>query len=102
MLGGLLFFVLRILRPPRSTRTDTLFPDPTRYRSGRPCRDGPRRRALLDRRAKGDAAVADPRAQRLRRARARTAAGAFIGRGRRASRSTAPRRALRQIGRAHV
>src|SRR3546814_18876829 len=59
-----------------------------------------RRRALLDRRAKGDAAVADTRAQRLRRARARAAAGAFIGRGRRASRPAAPRRALRPACRA--
>src|SRR3546814_19198200 len=27
------FFFLRIRRPPRSTRTDTLFPDPTLFRS---------------------------------------------------------------------
>src|SRR3546814_12414593 len=27
------FFVLMILRPPRSTRTDTLFPDTTLFRS---------------------------------------------------------------------
>src|SRR3546814_2825999 len=27
-----------ILRPPRSTRTDTLFPDTTLFRSGRPVR----------------------------------------------------------------
>src|SRR3546814_20044882 len=30
------FFFLLILRPPRSTRTDTLFPDPTLFRAGRP------------------------------------------------------------------
>src|SRR3546814_18322158 len=30
-----MFFVLRIRRPPRSTRTDTLFPYTTLFRSGR-------------------------------------------------------------------
>src|SRR3546814_15526120 len=30
------FFVLMIRRPPRSTRTDTLFPDTTLFRSNRP------------------------------------------------------------------
>src|SRR3546814_13456960 len=30
-----LFFFLRIRRPPRSTLTDTLFPDTTLFRSGR-------------------------------------------------------------------
>src|SRR3546814_16955539 len=29
----LLMFLLMIRRPPRSTRTDTLFPDPTLFRS---------------------------------------------------------------------
>src|SRR3546814_15922703 len=29
-----IFFVLMIRRPPRSTRTDTLFPYPTLFRSG--------------------------------------------------------------------
>src|SRR3546814_14664471 len=43
-----LFILLRLRLPPRSTLTDTLFPDPTRFRSGfaaaadgaklRPCR----------------------------------------------------------------
>src|SRR3546814_15401766 len=32
----LLLFVLMIRRPPRSTRTDTLFPDTTLFRSGTP------------------------------------------------------------------
>src|SRR3546814_13656486 len=32
------FFFLMIRRPPRSTRTDTLFPDTTRFRSGRRAR----------------------------------------------------------------
>src|SRR3546814_18026509 len=30
---SILFFVLRIRRPPSSTRTDTLFPSPTLFRS---------------------------------------------------------------------
>src|SRR3546814_8904622 len=34
-----MFFVLRIRRPPRSTRTDTLFPYTTLFRSGRPRAD---------------------------------------------------------------
>src|SRR3546814_16279216 len=33
-----LFFFLRIRRPPRSTRTDTLFPYTTLFRSGRDAR----------------------------------------------------------------
>src|SRR3546814_16471775 len=37
-----LFFFLMIRRPPRSTRTDTLFPYTTLFRSGRRCR-GPGR-----------------------------------------------------------
>src|SRR3546814_5517575 len=32
-----LFFFLMIRRPPRSTRTDTLFPYTTLFRSGLPC-----------------------------------------------------------------
>src|SRR3546814_14476262 len=32
----LMFFFLMILRPPRSTRTDTLFPDTTLFRSPLP------------------------------------------------------------------
>src|SRR3546814_4345970 len=34
-------FVLRILRPPRSTRTDTLFPYTTLFRSWPPARNRP-------------------------------------------------------------
>src|SRR3546814_12117266 len=34
------FFFLRIRRPPRSTRTDTLFPYTTLFRSSCPGRDG--------------------------------------------------------------
>src|SRR3546814_6175952 len=37
------FFFLMIRRPPRSTRTDTLFPYTTLFRSGRPRRFGPKR-----------------------------------------------------------
>src|SRR3546814_19782784 len=36
--GAVLFFFLMIRRPPRSTRTDTLFPDTTLFRS-RPRRE---------------------------------------------------------------
>src|SRR3546814_13165152 len=39
------FFFLRIRRPPRSTRTDTLFPYTTLFRSGRA---RPRQRGDLD------------------------------------------------------
>src|SRR3546814_14403453 len=39
----IVFFFLMIRRPPRSTRTDTLFPYTTLFRSPRP--DGPPRRA---------------------------------------------------------
>src|SRR3546814_17105053 len=35
------FFFLRIRRPPRSTRTDTLFPYTTLFRSGVPCASRP-------------------------------------------------------------
>src|SRR3546814_16778228 len=38
------FFFLMIRRPPRSTRTDTLFPYTTLFRSDRSFRRGPRRR----------------------------------------------------------
>src|SRR3546814_5396391 len=37
--GVLTFFFLRIRRPPRSTRTDTLFPYTTLFRSGFQCRE---------------------------------------------------------------
>src|SRR3546814_10803542 len=49
-----LFFFLMIRRPPRSTRTDTLFPYTTLFRSPRtavrefPCHVGERLRALQD------------------------------------------------------
>src|SRR3546814_3310634 len=53
---SMLFFFLMIRRPPRSTRTDTLFPYTTLVRS-RPCR--PAGRSLLgaqrSRRTRGDA-----------------------------------------------
>src|SRR3546814_15414285 len=38
-----IFFFLMIRRPPRSTRTDTLFPDTTLFRSKRPERMTPAR-----------------------------------------------------------
>src|SRR3546814_9402961 len=37
MVYRFLFFFLMIRRPPRSTRTDTLFPYTTLFRSHRPC-----------------------------------------------------------------
>src|SRR3546814_11172614 len=51
------FFFLRIRRPPRSTRTDTLFPYTTLFRSG-----GERRRRLAagNQMAAGDENLADP------------------------------------------
>src|SRR3546814_20889966 len=51
----ILFFFLMIRRPPRSTRTDTLFPYTTLFRSGQYA--GPDRKAAVDpdRRARGSA-----------------------------------------------
>src|SRR3546814_20041320 len=40
------FFFLKIRRPPRSTRTDTLFPYTTLFRSGA-CKSGELRRVLF-------------------------------------------------------
>src|SRR3546814_14805507 len=42
-----LFFFLMIRRPPRSTRTDTLFPYTTLFRSTRPAQIGGKLRAAL-------------------------------------------------------
>src|SRR3546814_3683902 len=42
------FFFLMIRRPPRSTRTDTLFPYTTRFRSGRLRRDFQRIHGLFE------------------------------------------------------
>src|SRR3546814_7198787 len=53
-------FFLMFRRPPRSTRTDTLFPYPTLFRSRRQHRD-PRRHRGADRRDRRK-----PRAPRLR------------------------------------
>src|SRR3546814_18819164 len=50
---AILFFFLRIRRPPRSTRTDTLFPYTTLFRSDA-CIDA----IFLDRAEVGDGAVA--------------------------------------------
>src|SRR3546814_15089783 len=44
--GGLIVFVLMIRRPPRSTRTDTLFPYTTLFRSFHPRRGGDRCRHM--------------------------------------------------------
>src|SRR3546814_11036378 len=48
LLCGTLFFFLMIRRPPRSTRTDTLFPYTTLFRSARGGRLGAYRDALRD------------------------------------------------------
>src|SRR3546814_15590319 len=69
------FFFLMIRRPPRSTRTDTLFPYTTLFRSplhrARQARSFPEGLAILvrDRDASGNRAVYQPRADRLRRDR---------------------------------
>src|SRR3546814_20275421 len=52
------FFVLMIRRPPRSTRTDTLFPYTTLFRSGRAGDDGQAARDPA--RRSGGGAVARP------------------------------------------
>src|SRR3546814_14331429 len=70
-----MFVLLMILRPPRSTRTDTLFPDTTLFRSGR--------RARHDTRDRG---AARPTEHPLQRAAAR------------ADRHTADGAALRHAG----
>src|SRR3546814_16598909 len=61
LLSALFFFFLMILRPPRSTRTDTLFPYTTLFRSdrNRRCVPAPRSRShrpwgRYDRRAGDD------------------------------------------------
>src|SRR3546814_12549578 len=60
-MSSLAFFFLMIRRPPRSTRTDTLFPYTTLFRSAAAARGSARRRA-----------TAAPRAGRTLRARGRT------------------------------
>src|SRR3546814_15218083 len=51
----LLFFFLMIRRPPRSTRTDTLFPYTTLFRSPSRCRDCCGRGSLRGRSQRGAA-----------------------------------------------
>src|SRR3546814_14741642 len=67
-ISPLFFFFLMIRRPPRSTRTDTLFPYTTLFRSGRRHRSGE---------VRGDGEGYARRA-RLRQARARGPAGAGL------------------------
>src|SRR3546814_19542352 len=59
----LLFFFLMIRRPPRSTRTDTLFPYTPLFRS---IGSGRSRSALTIRRVRGAAEKCEPVAPRLR------------------------------------
>src|SRR3546814_3664098 len=66
-----------IRRPPRSTRTDTLFPYTTLFRSHPPqkchrCRRKRRGRAAVDRRRPAAGRRAAPRAGRLRRSEEHT------------------------------
>src|SRR3546814_18688331 len=86
-LHGLIFFVfLMTRRPPRSTRTDTLFPYPTLFRApaaATAARDSARRRR---------------RAARYRSCRRARAAARWAGR----CPAVAAWRAAVQIGRAHV
>src|SRR3546814_12578998 len=82
----LLFFFLMIRRPPRSTRTDTLFPYTTLFRSQR---------------AVADLALPAPAQRHLHRRAQRPPAGRGDERGAGAAeRATPAQRA--EIGRAHV
>src|SRR3546814_2910253 len=65
MVGEVFFFFLMIRRPPRSTRTDTLFPYTTLFRSARPDGDS------------GVAAVGAGRTRRGAGTAARTGSGAL-------------------------
>src|SRR3546814_11249164 len=87
-----MFFFLMIRRPPRSTRTDTLFPYTTLFRSDDPrARDRARDRKAADRMA---CQIDDQGAAGPLRIRRRLAAARFAAR-----RRQGPRH---QIGRAHV
>src|SRR3546814_11371984 len=91
------FFFLMILRPPRSTRPDTLVPYTTLFRSGQAARDlCPRRLRLGDggaraRDRRGKLAAQDEARGRLRNRKERE---------RPPDRARRPRQA--EIGRAHV
>src|SRR3546814_11137350 len=67
-----------IRRPPRSTRTDTLFPYTTLFRSGCRASDPPRR----PRKAKGDACSMAHAPERLGRQDSIAATGPLPGEGR--------------------
>src|SRR3546814_15698525 len=67
------FFFLMIRRPPRSTRTDTLFPYTTLFRSADPV---PRNRAARRRRPVGGRQAAFPAGGSCRAPRGGNAAGA--------------------------
>src|SRR3546814_9112676 len=64
------FFFLMIRRPPRSTRTDTLFPYTTLFRSGRSCRHSCTR-VEGRRTSRGRESMAGIRVQPLERSTAR-------------------------------
>src|SRR3546814_12645894 len=89
-------FLLMIRLPPRSTRTDTLFPYTTLFRSLRAARSGAAR-TWRDAAAGGRSRRPQTRARQRQDPRhvRRSAAG-------RAARTGADDRAVREIGRAHV
>src|SRR3546814_2955184 len=116
-----IFFFLMIRRPPRSTRTYTLFPYTTLFRSQgaglgtRPVRDpaGDPRRLARRQRGAGARGAVEPDVRPVRRAPsragrgagaplARRAAGGFRRVRRRLRREAAGRWPEGQIGRAHV
>src|SRR3546814_12590680 len=98
------FFFLMIRRPPRSTRTDTLFPYTTLFRSGFRCDAG--EKATQGRRGcSGRAGADDPRCLRASE-RAADAVGAFAAQRTLQEHGFAPpgvaAQVQLQIGRAHV
>src|SRR3546814_13501928 len=95
------FFFLMIRRPPRSTRTDTLFPYTTLFRAGGggPVLIGPRSRMLAALKEVCHAAGLEARDIGGRRRRGRLEGPASEPGGRRPGRGLGTRR---QIGRAHV
>src|SRR3546814_13838405 len=88
-----IYFLLMIRRPPRSTRTDTLFPYTTLFRSHRVRAEGSGRRDRVSRLRHRGGGGGGPGARRRRRDRRSCCARA----GRRARRQ--PDAVLRRVGR---
>src|SRR3546814_13996129 len=100
-----MFFFLRIRRPPRSTRTDTLFPYTTLFRSAGLCRSvGARSARTVRLPPPGALHGADAQGARARHgiaaADARRGGGALSARG--GGGAAQGRRGRLEIGRAHV